>query len=114
MKIKKNWKLWSLILGCFIIIWISRDSYLTYNLKVEHAKSNYELQIKKELSREGGKLKSIPPTIPPAPITIPKQPVDVWGLIVKAGIVLSGLKTLLDVADKFKSKLFSKVAKEVK
>jgi len=108
MKIRKNWWLWGIIFVCLLVVWLGRDSYLSYRLSVERAKSKYELEIKKELSREDGKLKSIPPTIPPAPITIPKQPVDVWGLAVKAGVALSGVKTLLDIIDKFKSKLKGK------
>jgi len=109
MKMKKNWKLWGLISVCFILIWIGRTQYIDYRLSVDRAKNKYELEIKKGLPREnmGERFKSKPalPTVPSAPITIPKEPVDVWGWIVKIGGALSGLKTLLDIIDKLKSRI---------
>ena len=101
MKIKKNWILWTFIFVCLVVIWISRDSYLSYRLSVERAKSKYELEIKKQqkieerVPRMDGKNK-------PTAIQPTKQPIDVWGWAVKAGVFLSGLKTLLDIIDKFK------------
>lgn len=109
MKVKKNWKMWGLIFVCFIIVWISRTSYLSYRLSVEQANTKYELELKKGLPEkdmvEGFKSKS-PPIhgVPSAPISTPKEPVDVWGWIVKIGGALTGLKTLLDIIDKLKSK----------
>jgi len=116
MKIKKNWKLWGLIFVCFVVVWIGRALYLSYYLRVERVKSEYELEVKRGLPREDMgerfKSKSAPPlsvpsapTVPSAPITTPKEPVDVWGWIVKIGGALSGLKTLLDIIDKLKSRI---------
>jgi hypothetical protein len=92
MKIKKNWWLWGIIFICFIVVWASRTSYLTYRLSVERAKSKYELEIKK----------GVPPL--GAPVASPKQATDVWGLVIKISTALAALKTLLDIIDKLRSK----------
>jgi hypothetical protein len=41
---------------------------------------------------------------PSAPAPIPKKSIDVWDWIIKGGGVLAGLKTLLELIEKFRKR----------
>lgn len=112
MKIRNNWKLWGTIFIGFIALWVVRTSYLTYRMSVERATSRYEIDFKtapapppppqdKDRPLES---KKSPPMAAPAPdvLFMEKEPIDVWSWVVKIGGGLSGLKTLLDIIDKFR------------
>jgi hypothetical protein len=95
MKLKKNWWLWLLIFICFVVVWMSRSAMIEYRL---HTK-NLEIEMKHAPAPDiSGK--SIPAPVP-QPV---RESVDIWGWIIKGCAGLSGLKTLLDILDRFKSK----------
>lgn len=90
----KNYKVWGTVFLFFVLVWIGRTSLMTYRLSVERAKAKYELEMRIEQPDKGQKGQW--------PIVPEKEPVDVWGWVVKIGGGLAGLKTLLDIADKFR------------
>ena len=102
MKIKKNYKLWGLVFVCFVGVWIWRATTV-----YQHKAAPIDTEVIKKFPevKRGTPHPPPPPLgVPSAPITSPKEPVDIWGWIVKIGGALSGLKTLLDIIDKLKSK----------
>ena len=99
MKIKKNYKLWGLVFICFVGVWIWRAT------AYQHKAAPIDTEVIKKFPEVKRGTPQPPPLgVPSAPITSPKEPADVWGWIVKIGGALSGLKTLLDIIDKLKSK----------
>lgn len=102
----KNWKLWGLVFLFFVGVWFVQLSapslYKAKSREVPEMAEEYPAP-----APDGGmeKRSEFPPPPPPAS-AIPVQ-TDVWGWVVKGGVVLSGLKTLLDIVDKLKKKASS-------
>jgi hypothetical protein len=99
----RNYKIWGMVFLFFILIWIGRTSYMSYRLSVERAKAKYELEMRMERGAEQPD-KGQKGQWPKRPIVPKKEPIDVWGWIVKIGGALAGLKTLLDIVDKLRRK----------
>ena len=103
MKIWKSYRIWGVVFLCFVVVWISRTSYMGYRLSVERAKSKYEIEMKMERGAEQPD-KGQKGQWPKMPVVPKKESVDVWGWVVKIGGALAGLKTLLEIIDKFRKK----------
>jgi len=114
MKIKKSWPFWLIVCILFLLVGLSRSQYLTYQMKAETARLKFELSTKAkeevsapapegEQKRSKSKASATPPPPPPAPAPV-KESTDIMGWVLKAGAGLSGLKTLLDIVDKFRKR----------
>jgi hypothetical protein len=88
MRTRNNWKLWGIVFLAFLLIFVAQALNITSHKKAFPPMADIPL---------GG-----PAWIPPP--TPAKEAIDYWGFIVKGGVVLSGLKTLLDLIDKFRIK----------
>lgn len=102
MKIWKSYRIWGVAFLFFVLVWVGRVSILDYRISVERAKARYEMEMKIErgaTQKDEEKQKwYIPPPLPKAP------PVDWWGWVVKFLAALTGLKTILEIIDKFRRK----------
>jgi hypothetical protein len=111
MKVWKSYKFWSVIFLCFVGIWFYRASNVMYYkaspIVVEPAPAP-DGEFKNKSGESGEVLDRRapvpppPPRVPRAPMTTPKEPVDVWDWVVKIGGGLTGLKTILEIIDKLK------------
>ena len=131
MKIKKNYKLWGLVFICFVGVWIWRtttvNNYKASSIEVKKKITEREImtdEVVRGKAAEEVDIEKIPPRVRPSvprpppspapspsskaysppPITTPEEPIDIWGWVVKMGGALAGLKTLLDIVDKFRSR----------
>jgi hypothetical protein len=99
----RNYKIWGAVFLFFVLVWIGRTSLMTYRLSGERAKAKYELEMRIERGAEQPD-KGQKGQWPKMPTVPKKEPVDVWGWVVKIGGGLAGLKTLLDIVDKLRRK----------
>jgi len=94
---------WIVIFLSFVLVWIGQTGLRSYRLSVEHAKAKYELEMRIERGAEqpdwGQKGQR-----PKRPVAPKKEPFDIWGWVVKIGGALTGLKTILEIIDKFRRK----------
>lgn len=106
----KNWKLWGLVFLFFIGVWFWRLTSVNYYMAAPietqppAAPAPSEGEMMKKSEEPPGPLAPGPSAAIPV-----KEPTDVWGWVVKGGVVLSGLKTLLDIVDKLKKHTPQKV-----
>jgi len=107
MKIRSNWRFWGLVFLFFVGVWFWRASTVSY-YKATPLRAPMSAPAPDIGERMPDRGTSHPPPPPPgrpsAQMTTPKEPTDVWGWAVKIGGALTGLKTLLDIVDKLKSK----------
>jgi len=104
MKVWKNYKIWGVAFLFFVVVWIGRTSLISYRLSVEKAKSKYEMEMRLERGAEQPDKGQKGRVMPKVPVIPAKESFDVWGWIVKIGGALTGLKTLLEVIEKFRRK----------
>jgi hypothetical protein len=110
MKIWKSYKIWGMVFVCFVLIWMGQTGMKTYRISVENAKAKYELEMRIERGAEQPD-KGQKGQWPKRPVVPKKEPFDVWGWVVKIGGGLTGLKTLLEIIDKFRKKTILEGAK---
>lgn len=102
MKIWKSYRVWGVVFLFFVLVWIGRTSLLDYRISVERAKAKYEIEMKIERGALKKGYEKEKWYIPPPP---PKKPtVDWWGWVVKFLVALTGLKTILEIIDRFRRK----------
>lgn len=85
---------WGSVFICLLLVWMSRTSYIMYKVSVERAKSKYEVELR--MKSEKPEMKSEKPVAPP------KKSIDIFDWVLKAGGILAGLKTLLELVEKFR------------
>ena len=100
---KHRLTIWSVIFLFFVLAWIGQAGLRTYYLSVEHAKAKYELEMRIERGAEQPD-KGQKGQWPKRPIVPRKEPFDTWGWVMKICVALTGLKTILEIIDKFRRK----------
>lgn len=85
----RNWKLWGAIFVILLGVWFWQATSTTTK--------------ERAVFKKYPPMADLPLGLPhPPPPPAPKEPVDVWGWVVKGGAALTGIKTLLDIIDKFR------------